>query len=195
LIARAIHNTGKRSDRPFVAVSCGAIPESLTESELFGHEKGAVTGTVAAREGYFEKAGDGTLFLDEIGELSPRLRLVLRSPTSRRPVAAVFGSPSLSVNRLFCSRPKRWAIRGCSCRGCGADSVRWPRSSVTVQYPREEHFYSRRPQIHTSSAPFMPLAIRWFWNSSGTPICPPARSHSRSRQMLQERGITSRNGA
>jgi len=70
LIARAIHNTGSRADRPFVAISCGAIPETLIESELFGHEKGAFTGTVGAREGFFEQAGDGTLFLDEIGELS-----------------------------------------------------------------------------------------------------------------------------
>lgn len=70
LIARAIHNLGIRSNRPFVAVSCGAIPESLLEAELFGHEKGAFTGTVAAREGYFEQVGNGTLFLDEIGDLS-----------------------------------------------------------------------------------------------------------------------------
>jgi DNA-binding NtrC family response regulator len=70
LVARAIHNLGTRSSRPFVAVSCGAIPETLIEAELFGHEKGAFTGTVGAREGYFEQAGDGTLFLDEIGDLS-----------------------------------------------------------------------------------------------------------------------------
>jgi DNA-binding NtrC family response regulator len=70
LIARAIHNLGARSSRPFVAVSCGAIPETLIEAELFGHEKGAFTGTVGAREGYFEQAADGTLFLDEIGDLS-----------------------------------------------------------------------------------------------------------------------------
>ena len=70
LIARAVHNMGSRSKRPFVAVSCGAIPETLIEAELFGHEKGAFTGTVGAREGYFEQAGDGTLFLDEIGDLS-----------------------------------------------------------------------------------------------------------------------------
>ena len=70
LIARAIHNMGSRSKRPFVAVSCGAIPETLIEAELFGHEKGAFTGTVGAREGYFEQADDGTLFLDEIGDLS-----------------------------------------------------------------------------------------------------------------------------
>ena len=70
LIARAIHNMGSRAKRPFVAVSCGAIPETLIEAELFGHEKGAFTGTVGAREGYFEQAADGTLFLDEIGDLS-----------------------------------------------------------------------------------------------------------------------------
>jgi DNA-binding NtrC family response regulator len=70
LIARAIHNTGERAHKPFVAVSCGAIPETLIEADLFGHEKGAFTGTVGTREGYLEQAADGTLFLDEIGELS-----------------------------------------------------------------------------------------------------------------------------
>jgi DNA-binding NtrC family response regulator len=70
LIARAIHNLGSRAGRPFVAVCCGAIPETLIESELFGHEKGAFTGTVGMREGYLEQAGEGTLLLDEIGELS-----------------------------------------------------------------------------------------------------------------------------
>lgn len=77
LVARAIHNRGLRRNRPFVAVSCGAIPETLIEAELFGHEKGAFTGTVGAREGFFEQAGDGTLFLDEIGELSPYTQVKL----------------------------------------------------------------------------------------------------------------------
>jgi DNA-binding NtrC family response regulator len=70
LVARAIHERGARAKRPFVAVACGAIPETLIEAELFGHEKGAFTGTVGSREGFFEQATDGTLFLDEIGELS-----------------------------------------------------------------------------------------------------------------------------
>ena len=70
LVAQAIHNLGSRASQPFVAVPCGAIPETLIEAELFGHEKGAFTGTNGARSGYLEQAGEGTLFLDEIGELS-----------------------------------------------------------------------------------------------------------------------------
>jgi DNA-binding NtrC family response regulator len=77
LIAQAIHNVGNRSKRAFVAVSCSAIPETLIEAELFGHEKGAFTGTVGTREGYFEQAGDGTLFLDEIGELKLQTQVKL----------------------------------------------------------------------------------------------------------------------
>jgi len=77
LIARAIHNLGDRSKSPFIAVSCGAIPETLIESELFGHEKGAFTGTTGTRTGYFEQAANGTLFIDEIGELSPQTQVKL----------------------------------------------------------------------------------------------------------------------
>ena len=70
LVARAIHNLSNRAKEPFVAVSCGAIPDTLIEAELFGHEKGAFTGTNGAREGLMEQAAGGTLLLDEIGELS-----------------------------------------------------------------------------------------------------------------------------
>jgi DNA-binding NtrC family response regulator len=77
LIARAIHNLGSRFHRPFIAVSCGAIPETLIESELFGHERGAFTGAAGARAGYFEEAADGTLFLDEIGELNLQTQVKL----------------------------------------------------------------------------------------------------------------------
>jgi len=77
LIARAIHTRGSRKNLPFVAVSCGAIPETLIESELFGHEKGSFTGSTGTHLGYFEQAGAGTLFLDEIGELSPQTQVKL----------------------------------------------------------------------------------------------------------------------
>jgi DNA-binding NtrC family response regulator len=77
LIARSIHNMGSRRDLPFVAVSCGAIPQTLIEAELFGAEKGAFTGSATRRKGFLEEAGGGTLFFDEIGELSPLTQVKL----------------------------------------------------------------------------------------------------------------------
>jgi DNA-binding NtrC family response regulator len=77
VVARALHAAGVRRARPFVHVDCAGLPESLFESELFGHERGAFTGALAARVGRAEAAADGTLFLDEIGELQPRLQAKL----------------------------------------------------------------------------------------------------------------------
>ena len=77
LVARAIHAYGRRAPRPFVAVNCGAIAETLLDSELFGHTRGSFTGAVADRRGLFEQASDGTMFLDEIGETSSALQVKL----------------------------------------------------------------------------------------------------------------------
>jgi DNA-binding NtrC family response regulator len=77
LVARAIHNLGSRAQAPFVAVSAGAIPELLIEAELFGHEKGAFTGTTGTRIGYFEQASNGTILIDEVGELPMQIQVKL----------------------------------------------------------------------------------------------------------------------
>ncbi|MBI4509656.1 MAG: sigma-54-dependent Fis family transcriptional regulator [Deltaproteobacteria bacterium] len=91
LVARALHFEGPRAQKPFIAVNCGAIPETLLESELFGHVKGAFTGAGAAKEGLFAAADGGTLFLDEIGELSTPLQVKLLRVLQERKIKPVGG--------------------------------------------------------------------------------------------------------
>ena len=98
LFARAIHHLGARKDGPFVAVNCAAIPETLLENELFGHEKGAYTGATSARSGRVEMADRGTLFLDEIGELGPAVQAKLLRVLQEKTFERVGGNRTLSVN-------------------------------------------------------------------------------------------------
>jgi DNA-binding NtrC family response regulator len=98
LIARAIHYSGERSTKPFIGVSCAALPETLLESELFGHEKGSFTGASSQRKGKFEMADGGTLFLDEIGDISPKLQLDLLRVLQERKFYRVGGSEELEVD-------------------------------------------------------------------------------------------------
>jgi DNA-binding NtrC family response regulator len=98
LIARSIHDLGVRKDRPFVAISCGAIPETLIEGELFGAEKGAFTGAVSRRKGYLEEAGSGTLFFDEIGELSPHIQVKLLRVLQQREFSRLGTSQLVPLN-------------------------------------------------------------------------------------------------
>jgi two-component system NtrC family response regulator len=98
LVARAIHRMGARAKRPFVPINCGAIPENLLESELFGHEKGAFTGAHVQRKGRIEMAHGGTLFLDEIGELSLPLQVKLLRFLQERRLERVGGRQEIVVD-------------------------------------------------------------------------------------------------
>ena len=98
LVARAIHRLSDRRKGPFVVINCSAIPETLLESELFGHEKGAFTGAHIQRKGRFEKAEGGTLFLDEIGELSPPLQVKLLRFLQKQRIERVGGREEISVD-------------------------------------------------------------------------------------------------
>jgi two-component system, NtrC family, response regulator PilR len=98
LVARALHSEGSRAKLPFIAVNCGAIPEELMESELFGHKRGAFTGAVADTLGMFQEASGGTLFLDEIGELSIGLQVKLLRALQERKVKQVGATDELEVD-------------------------------------------------------------------------------------------------
>ncbi len=98
LVAQAIHYNSLRADKPFIKINCAALPESVIESELFGHEKGAFTGAMNTRKGRFEMADGGTIFLDEIGEISPMTQVKLLRVLQEREIERVGGSETIKVN-------------------------------------------------------------------------------------------------
>ncbi|WP_437935471.1 sigma 54-interacting transcriptional regulator [Sorangium sp. So ce341] len=107
VLARAIHDSSPRASRPFLALNCAALSESLLESELFGHEKGAFTGATEARPGLFEAAAGGTVFLDEVGELPPSTQIKLLRVIEARQVLRVGGRAPRSIDVRFVSATNR----------------------------------------------------------------------------------------
>lgn len=107
LIANAIHSLSQRRERPFIKVNCGAIPETLLDSELFGHEKGAFTGAISQKRGRFERADNGTIFLDEIGELPPQAQVRLLHVLQRKEIERVGGACSIPVDIRIISATHR----------------------------------------------------------------------------------------
>ena len=98
LVARALHSQSHRHNKPFIAISCAALPESLLESELFGHEKGSFTGAYAQKKGKFEFANGGTLFLDEVGEMSANIQVHLLRVLEEKEFTRVGGNEPIRVD-------------------------------------------------------------------------------------------------
>jgi two-component system response regulator PilR (NtrC family) len=98
LVARALHEASSRSERPFVSINCGAFPETLLESELFGYMKGAFTGAGSNRQGLFESANGGTIFLDEIGEMTPAMQVKLLRVLQERKLRPLGGTAEVAID-------------------------------------------------------------------------------------------------
>jgi two-component system response regulator PilR (NtrC family) len=107
LVAKALHFNSKRSNKPFIALNCGAISENLIESELFGHKKGAFTGAISDKEGFIKAAEAGTLFLDEISEMPPQLQVKLLRAIQEKEYTPVGTTVSLPVNVRFIASTNR----------------------------------------------------------------------------------------
>ena len=107
VIANAIHLGSARRKNPFISVNCGAIPDTLVDSELFGHEKGAFTGTISQKRGRFERADKGTIFLDEIGELPPQAQVRMLNVLQNREIERVGGTRSIPVDIRIISATNR----------------------------------------------------------------------------------------
>jgi DNA-binding NtrC family response regulator len=134
LVAHSIHARSKRRDRPFVAVNASALPESLAESELFGHEKGAFTGAVGSRPGRFELAHGGTLFLDEIGTLSAALQSKLLRVLETRQVERIGGRRSIAVDFRLISATNE-DLDGGIAAGTFREDLFYRINAVTIRIP------------------------------------------------------------
>jgi len=107
LVAKAIHAKSTRSQHPFIAINCGSIPDTLLESELFGHKKGSFTGATHTRKGYFEVVTGGTLFLDEIGEISPKMQIDLLRVLEEKTITRVGSSESIPIEFRLVSATRK----------------------------------------------------------------------------------------
>ena len=134
LVARAIHAQSHRRDKPFIAVSCAALPESLLESELFGHEKGSFTGAYAQKKGKFEIANKGTLFLDEVGEMSTNIQVHLLRVLEEKEFTRVGGNELIKVDVRVVSATNK-DIRKAVASGQFREDVYYRLNVVTIELP------------------------------------------------------------
>jgi DNA-binding NtrC family response regulator len=150
LVARAIHAKSPRSGKPFVAINCGALPESILESELFGHERGSFTGASATKRGLFEEARGGTLFLDEIGEVGPKMQVQLLRVLQESEIRRVGAAETIKVDARVVAATNR-DLKEEVAAGRFREDLLFRLQVVTVHVPP---LRERRSDI--------PLLIRYF---------------------------------
>jgi len=175
LAARALHLNSQRANKPFVAINCAAIPDSLLESELFGHEKGAFTGAIAQKKGRIETADGGTLFLDEIGEITPALQVKLLRVLQEREFERVGSNRPMSVDLRLIAASNR-DLRECVKQGTFREDLFYRLNVVRINMPA---LRDRREDV--------PLLARYFIEKHNAkikvkakPISPEALTAMRS---------------
>jgi len=173
LMAKVIHANGSRSDKPFISVNCGAIPDNLLESELFGHRKGAFTGAANDRKGKFESAHTGTIFLDEIGELPLAGQVKLLRVLEAHEIQRVGSDETIAVDTRIVAATNR-NLRKLSEEGKFREDLFYRLSVIHVTLPP---LRERRDEI--------PLLIAWFGDeAAGTLKRRPVRLTPRLRDFL-----------
>jgi two-component system response regulator PilR (NtrC family) len=193
MVARALHFQSPRAEQPFVVLNCGAMPENLIESELFGHVKGAFTGATAAKEGLFRAADGGTLFLDEVGELPPALQVKLLRVLQDRKVRPVGGSAEVAVDVRVVAATNR-NVESEVEAGTFREDLFYRLNVIRIEVPplrdRPEdipvlagYFLQKHAALQGRRLEFSPEAMRWLAQQSYA-------GNVRELENVVERGVT-----
>jgi two-component system response regulator PilR (NtrC family) len=193
LIARALHEGGGRTDKPFIAINCAALPEQLLESELFGHERGAFTGAESRKEGLFRAAGGGTLFLDEVGELPLTLQVKLLRVLQQRTVRPVGGHEEIAITCRVVAATNRDVEREVA-EGRFREDLYYRLNVINLKLPPlrdrvedipllAEHFLVKHSAVQNKRLAFSPEAMRYVASRA-------YRGNVRELENLIERAVT-----
>ena len=193
MVARALHFQSPRAEEPFVVLNCGALPENLIESELFGHLKGAFTGAIGAKEGLFRAADGGTLFLDEVGELPPPLQVKLLRVLQDRNVRPVGGSAEVEVDVRVVAATNR-DVESAVEAGTFREDLFYRLNVIRIEVPplRErpedipvlaQYFLQKHSAVQERRLAFAPEAMRWLAQQSYA-------GNVRELENMVERGVT-----
>ena len=193
MVARALHFQSPRAEAPFVVLNCGAVPENLIESELFGHVKGAFTGATSANEGLFRAADGGTLFLDEVGELPPALQVKLLRVLQDRTVRPVGGSSEYEVDVRVVAATNR-DVESEVDAGTFREDLFYRLNVIRIEVPplrdRAEdipvlagYFLQKHAALQGRRLEFSPEAMRWMAQQSFA-------GNVRELENMVERGVT-----